>query len=113
MPSVVVCQAVKVLRNEMRYSFSDCCGHVLVQYTNDENKVYTTVRDENEFAYSEIFTVFEREEGTTNERDHYKSLDGKYSIDYADCGAWSIKNYDERYEKYRNVILALFPMSVI
>ena len=85
--------------------FSDCCSHVLVQYTNDENEVYK--------KYPDIFTVFEREEGTTHERDHYKSLDGKYSLDYADCGAWTIKVYDERYEKYRNVTLALFTMSVI
>ena len=85
--------------------FSDCCGHVLVQFTNEENEVYK--------KYPDIFTVFEREEGTTYDRDHYKSLDGKYSLDYADCGGWRIQNYETRYEKYRNVIQALFPMSVM
>ena len=79
------------------YMFSDCCSHVLVQYTNEETKVYRNVR--NGLEYSDWFTVFEREEGTTNDRDHYISLDGKYSIDYADCGAWGINVYEERYEE--------------
>ena len=48
-------------------------------------------------AYSDIFTIFEREDGTTNDRDHYKSLDGEYSIDFATCGRWGIKKYEERY----------------
>ena len=86
--------------------FSDCCGHVLVQYTNNETKVYRTVNSWT--VYSDLFTVFEREEGTTNGRDHYKSLDGKYSIDYADCGSWGIRSYDYRYVKLRNFILASF-----
>ena len=84
--------------------FSDCCSHVLVQYTNEETKVYRTVW-ESGFAFSDIFTVFEREEGSINERDHYKSLDGKYSIDYSICGAWGIRNYDKRYENLTNIFL--------
>ena len=87
-------KAVIVLKKKF-YLFSDCCSHVLVQYTNDETKVYRTVMS-NGFPYSDLFTVFEREEGTTNERDHYKSLDGKYSIDYTHCGGWSIKQYHFR-----------------
>ena len=82
------------------YLFSDCCSHVLVQYTNEESKVYRTVGSFG-FEYADIFTVFEREEGTTNDRDHYKSLDGKFSIDYSDCGAWGLKRYDLRYEKLK------------
>ena len=60
--------------------------------------------------YTDIFTVFEREEGTTNDRDHYKSLDGKYSIDYANCGGWGIMLYELRYEELRNFALASFLM---
>ena len=70
------------------YLFSDCCSHVLVQYTNDVTEVYSSNPD--------IFTVFKREEGTTNQRDHYKSLDGKYSLDYSACGSWKIGTYEKR-----------------
>ena len=70
--------------------FSDCCSHVLVQYEVDDS-VYQV----NPF----IFTVFEREEGSTNRRDHYKSLDGKWSLDYANCGSWAIKNSTQRQVK--------------
>ena len=69
---------------EVWYWFSDCCNRVHVHYTNDETIKYNNVLS------GIAFTVFEREEGTTNERDHYKSVDGKYSIDYSDCGGWSI-----------------------
>ena len=102
----------KLAFRDPKHLFSDCCSHVLVQYTNDIVEVYKTV-DKYGFAYAGIFTVFEREKGTTNERDHYKSLDGKYSIDYTDCGGWSIKDLDLRYKKLRNAILALFLMSVM
>ena len=57
--------------------------------------MYKTV-DPAGLALSDIFTVFEREKGTTNDRDHYKSLDGKYLIDYAFCGAWTIKTDGQR-----------------
>ena len=60
--------------------------------------------------YPNIFTVFEREEGTTNERDHYKSLDGKYSIDYANSGSWGIRPYKNRYEELMKVVLDSFLM---
>ena len=62
------------------------------------------------FAYPDLFTEFEREEGTTNERDHYKSLDGKYSIDYSVCENWGIKPYGKRYDKLRNFVHASFLM---
>ena len=77
--------------------FSDCCSHVLVQNTNDDQRVYRRIEKLHDYAYSDIFTVFEREAGTTYGRQHYKSLDGKYTIDYADCGVWSIKPYELRY----------------
>ena len=69
--------------DSMTHLFSDCCSHVLVQYEVDDS-IYQV----NPY----IFTVFEREEGTTNRRDHYKSLDGQWSLDYANCGSWAIKN---------------------
>ena len=89
--------------------FPDCCSHVLVQYTNDTTQVYRNVRDG--FVYSDLFTVFEREKGTTNERDHYKSLDGKYAIEYYDCGGWAIRSYtNSRYDKLRTFVLASYLM---
>ena len=61
-------------------------------------------RDNDQYgiAYADIFIVFEKEEGTTTERVHYKSLDGKYSIDYVGCGAWTIHNYELRYGELMN-----------
>ena len=103
----MACQSIKIL-----YLFSDCCSHVLVQFTNNDTKVYKD-NDDSGFAYANIFTVFEREEGTTNERDHYKSLDGKYSIDYGNCGGWGIGNHDSRYEELSRFVLASFHMGHI
>ena len=81
--------------------FSDCCNHVVVEFTNEETKVYRNVfnGDLNVWhgQYSHLFTVFEREHGTTTERAHYKSLDGNYSIDYSYCGLWGITPYELRY----------------
>ena len=103
----MVCQSIRIL-----YSFSDCCSHVLVHYTNNDTKVY---KDSNQYgtAYADIFIVFEREEGTTNGRDHYKSLDGKFSIDYANCGSWNIHYYEYRYKKLSSFVLASFLMGYI
>ena len=72
--------------------------------------MFRTVKS-NGFAYSDIFTVFERENGTTNERDHYKSMDGKYSIDYSDCGGRIIKKYHYRYKELRNFVLVSILMQ--
>ena len=84
------------MRSAHTYLFSDCCRHVLVQYINDETKVYQSITQVNRFAYSNIFTVFEREDGTTNGKNHYKSMDGHYSMDYSDCGGWGIRKYSLR-----------------
>ena len=81
---------------EKLHVISDCCSHVLVQYANNETKVYRAIEEYGQIN-ADIFIVFERENGTTNGRDHYKSLDGKHSIDYNVCGDWGIRNYEDRY----------------
>ena len=70
-------------------SNSDCCKQVVVKYTENNTGAFQ--------HHSSIFTTYKIEPGTVNERSYYTSLNGMYTLEYVDCGAWMIQSPDTRF----------------
>ena len=68
---------------------SDCCTHIVVQYTENNTLVYR--------RYPYIFTTFDIESGYVNGKVHYTSHDGNYALAYCIVGGgWVIQKSSVR-----------------
>ena len=69
----------------------DCCNLLVVKYTH----IGYTLNSEFYRNYPNLFTTYEKQSNIINGRSFYKSLQGNFSLEYAQCAgkdAWAFNS---------------------